>query len=157
MTDFLINIELHENSSFQQQIREKLVQLIKQDTFGNKALPSGRKMAQLIGVSRNTIVLVYESLVDEGYLIARKRSGFFVDPNFVFESGPDLVHSEPIETSRKPNWCKRLSSRPSQLSSLNKDRNWIKNPYFNFRLMVDRLYMQHCASLHTLCKLSPVG
>ncbi|WP_435235058.1 PLP-dependent aminotransferase family protein [Psychromonas sp. PT13] len=129
MTDFLINIELHDNSSFQQQIREKLVQLIKQDTFGDKPLPSGRKMAQMIGVSRNTIVLVYESLVDEGYLIARKRSGFFVHPDLAFESSINLVHSEPIASSRKPNWCKRMQAKPSEFTSLNKDKNWIKNPY----------------------------
>ena len=129
MADFLINIELHNRSSFQQQIREKLVQLIKLDTFGDKPLPSGRKMAQLIGVSRNTIVLVYESLVDEGYLIARKRSGFFVDPNLALEPGPNLVQFKPINATQKPNWCKRMQSRPSQLSALNKDRNWIKNPY----------------------------
>ena len=129
MTDFLINIELHNNSSYQQQIREKLVQLIKQDTFGDKPLPSGRKMAQLIGVSRNTIVLVYESLVDEGYLVARKRSGFFVNPDLALEPSPDLVHSESISTSREPNWSKRLQKKPSEFTSLNKDRNWINYSY----------------------------
>ena len=46
MVDFLMNIELHQNSTYQQQIREKLVELIEQDAFGDKALPSGRKMAQ---------------------------------------------------------------------------------------------------------------
>jgi len=51
------------------------------DTLCDKALPSGRKMAEIIGVSINTIVLVYESLVDEGYLIARKRNDLLVHPN----------------------------------------------------------------------------
>ncbi len=37
MVDFLLHIELHNKSSYQQQIREKLVQLIKQNTFGDKA------------------------------------------------------------------------------------------------------------------------
>ena len=133
MVDFLINIELHQNSTYQQQIREKLVELIEQDTFGDKALPSGRKMAQLLKVSRNTVVLVYESLVDEGYLVARKRSGFFVHPelllvqhltNSVQVNPKDVIHS-----SRQPNWSKRMQRLPSQLSSLDKDENWLKYPY----------------------------
>ncbi|MGB5444323.1 MAG: PLP-dependent aminotransferase family protein, partial [Psychromonas sp.] len=129
MSDFLINIELHNNSSYQQQIREKLVQLVKQDTFGDKPLPSSRKMAELIGVSRNTIVLVYESLVDEGYLVARKRSGFFVDPDLPKDATPNLVHLAPSGAAREPNWCKRMQKKPSQFISLNKDKNWIKYPY----------------------------
>ncbi|WP_413691443.1 PLP-dependent aminotransferase family protein [Psychromonas sp. KJ10-2] len=133
MVDFLINIELHQNSTYQQQIREKLVELIEQDTFGDKALPSGRKMAQLLKVSRNTVVLVYESLVDEGYLVARKRSGFFVHPDLLMvqrltnsvQADPEGVH----RTTRQPDWSKRMLKQPSQLSTLNKDENWLKYPY----------------------------
>jgi GntR family transcriptional regulator/MocR family aminotransferase len=129
MADFLINIELNNNSSYQQQIREKLVHLIKQDTFGNKPLPSGRKMAELIGVSRNTVVLVYESLVDEGYLVARKRSGFFVHPDLPAEASPTLVQITPENEQVNPKWCNRIKKRPSEFSSLNKDKDWIKYPY----------------------------
>ncbi len=129
MTDFLLNIELHHKSSYQQQIREKLVELIKQDAFGNKPLPSSRKMAQLIGVSRNTIVLVYESLVDDGYLIARKRSGFFVHPDLHIEPIPKQEELLSFGTSRAPNWGNRMKEKPSQFTSLNKDKNWFDYPY----------------------------
>ncbi len=129
MTDFLLNIELHNKSSYQQQIREKLVELIKQDAFGDNPLPSSRKMAQLIGVSRNTVVLVYESLVDDGYLIARKRSGFFVHPDLPIEPSPKLEQLTPLSDSRAPNWSKRLQKKPSQFTSLNKDKNWFDYPY----------------------------
>ncbi len=133
MVDFLMNIELHQNSTYQQQIREKLVELIEQDAFGDKALPSGRKMAQLLKVSRNTVVLVYESLVDEGFLVARKRSGFFVHPDLLMvQRLPNSVQKNNlVETPNlnQPNWSKRLQKYPSQLSTLNKDENWIKYPY----------------------------
>ena len=130
MVDFLMNIELHNGSTYQQQIREKLVELIEKDTFGNKALPSGRKMAKLLNVSRNTIVLVYESLVDEGYLVARKRSGFFVHPELAMvQTLPNTVQIIHEETPRRPNWEKRLQKKPSQFPTLNKDQNWIKYPY----------------------------
>ncbi|MEJ6077555.1 PLP-dependent aminotransferase family protein [Vibrio sp. 1-Bac 57] len=133
MVDFLMNIELHQNSTYQQQIREKLVELIEQDAFGDKALPSGRKMAQLLKVSRNTVVLVYESLVDEGFLIARKRSGFFVHPDLLMvQRLPNSVqknHLAETPNLNQPNWSKRLQKHPSQLSTLNKDENWSKYPY----------------------------
>ncbi|MDA7746987.1 PLP-dependent aminotransferase family protein [Psychromonas sp.] len=130
MVDFLMNIELNNDSTYQQQIREKLVELIEQDSFGDKPLPSGRKMAQLLKVSRNTIVLVYESLVDEGYLIARKRSGFFVHPDLSLEhtlsNTVQMLHDK---ASRQPNWSKRLQKTPSDLPTLNKDQNWFNYPY----------------------------
>jgi len=133
MVDFLMNIELHQNSTYQQQIREKLVELIEQDTFGDKALPSGRKMAQLLKVSRNTVVLVYESLVDEGYLIARKRSGFFVHPDLLMvqrlTNSVQTTSEEVLHTPRQPNWSKRILKQPSRMSSLNKDENWLQYPY----------------------------
>ena len=133
MVDFLMNIELHQNSTYQQQIREKLVELIEQDTFGDKALPSGRKMAQLLKVSRNTVVLVYESLVDEGYLVARKRSGFFVHPDLLvvqhLPNSVQLPEQDAPRTAQQPNWSKRLQKHPSQLSTLDKDENWLKYPY----------------------------
>jgi len=133
MVDFLMNIELHKNSTYQQQIREKLVELIEQDSFGVNALPSGRKMAQLLNVSRNTVVLVYESLVDEGYLVARKRSGFFVHSDLLMvqrlsNSVQTTTNNAPL-TSHLPDWSKRLQKKPSQLSTLNKDENWLKYPY----------------------------
>lgn len=129
MVDFLLNIELHKNSSYQQQIREKLVQLIKKDAFGNKPLPSSRTMAQLIGVSRNTIILVYESLVDEGYIISRKRVGFFTHPELRKEPSPEVEKVHSWSDDHAPNWSELLQKNPSQFTSLNKDKDWIKYPY----------------------------
>ena len=130
MVDFLMNIELNNDSTYQQQIREKLVELIEQDSFGTKALPSGRKMAQLLKVSRNTVVLVYESLVDEGYLIARKRSGFFVHPELALvKTLTNSVQAPQSNAARQPNWNKRLQKKTTDLPTLNKDQSWINYPY----------------------------
>ena len=32
----------------------------------------------MLGVSRNTVVLAYQGLLDDGYLVARERSGYYV-------------------------------------------------------------------------------
>ncbi len=42
-------------------------------------LPSCRRLAHALGVSRNTVVLAYQALTDEGFLISRERVGYFVN------------------------------------------------------------------------------
>ena len=44
------------------------------------ALPSSRDLAQLLTLSRNTVTAAYQQLVDDGFLVARPRSGVFVAP-----------------------------------------------------------------------------
>ena len=41
-------------------------------------MPSSRDLASLLKVSRNTIVIAYEQLVDQNFLVSRERSGYFV-------------------------------------------------------------------------------
>ncbi len=129
MSDFLLHLELSQERSYQQQIREKLIDLIQQDQFGQQPLPSSRKMAQLLGVSRNTVVLVYEGLVDDGYLVSRERSGFFVNDQLRGEPRLATVQSLPTRRDDEPDWCKRFQQRPSQMPALDKDRNWMAYPY----------------------------
>jgi len=129
MSEFILNLELHLETSYQQQIREKLIELIQKDQFGNKPLLSSRKMAQLLGVSRNTVVLVYESLVDDGYLISRERSGFFVNPDIQQENVLVLDHPGAQAKATAPNWCDRLPRKPASFSTLEKDPNWMKYPF----------------------------
>src|SRR5262245_48851353 len=43
-------------------------------------LPSSRRLASDLGVSRTTVNLAYDQLIAEGYLVARPRSGIAVSP-----------------------------------------------------------------------------
>jgi GntR family transcriptional regulator/MocR family aminotransferase len=56
-------------------------------------LPATRSLAEDLGVSRNTVLLAYEQLRDEGYASARTGSG-----TYVAQSLPD----EPAPVARKP-------------------------------------------------------
>jgi len=48
---------------------------------GGVRLPSGRELARILGVSRNTVIAAIADLVDHGYLVARERSGVYIaDP-----------------------------------------------------------------------------
>src|SRR5690349_15942860 len=70
----------HENMSLQGRIRGMLVSAILDGQLPpGVPLPSSREMAEQLGVARNTVVLAYQQLADEGYLISRERSGHFVN------------------------------------------------------------------------------
>jgi len=79
MISRLIHIDATSNDSLQSQIRHKLVEGILVGSFASGTkLPSSRKLAVQLGVSRNTVVLVYQHLIDEGYIESRERSGIYV-------------------------------------------------------------------------------
>ena len=79
MRDWLIHIKRGEYASLQTQIREALVSaILDRQLDQQEPIPSTRKMAKSLGVSRNTVVLAYQGLMDDGYLLARQRSGYFV-------------------------------------------------------------------------------
>jgi len=81
MRDALFHLSGDSGGSIQSRIRGMLVSAILDGQLPEDSpLPSSRKMAQILGVSRNTVVLVYQGLVDDGYLVARERSGFYVQP-----------------------------------------------------------------------------
>jgi GntR family transcriptional regulator/MocR family aminotransferase len=76
----LIHIDSSLDESLQSQIRSKLVEGILVGSFAlGSRLPSSRKLAEQLGVARNTVVLVYQTLQDEGYIVSRERSGIYVN------------------------------------------------------------------------------
>jgi GntR family transcriptional regulator/MocR family aminotransferase len=81
ITGSLIAIELDENSqeSIHQQIQSKLRAAIVSGRLpAGIRLPSTRIFAGEIGVSRNTVLQVFEALTEEGLLISRLGAGTFV-------------------------------------------------------------------------------
>jgi len=83
MSNRLIHFDFSLDESLQRQIRKNVVEGILTVSFaaGSK-LPSSRKLAKQLEVSRNTVVLVYQSLIDEGYILSRERSGIYVSDDF---------------------------------------------------------------------------
>ena len=79
MWDRLFRLSAESGMSLQGQIRQTLVSAILDGQLPpDVPLPSSRQLAAELGVARNTVVLAYQELVDEGYLIPRQRSGYFV-------------------------------------------------------------------------------
>ena len=72
MIRHLLHVDFEAHRGLQEQVRESLVNAILGGIFAaDTPLPSCRQLAQQLQVSRNTTALVFESLVNEGYLISR--------------------------------------------------------------------------------------
>jgi GntR family transcriptional regulator/MocR family aminotransferase len=79
MTDYLFQLPDKRTGTLQTQIQEMMVRaILSQQLPAGCLLPSGRKLAQQLNVSRNTVVLAYLNLMDEGFINSRERRGFFV-------------------------------------------------------------------------------
>ncbi len=124
----------------QDQIRRMLVGAILDGRLPlGTPLPSSRKLADELSVARNTVVLAYQQLVDEGYLVSRERSGHYVNPEIL---GFRLEAARPraAGVAPGPSWAERLRLRPSG------QRNIVKRPDWQ-RFRYPFLYGQYDASL----------
>jgi len=127
--DSLFQLNRVENVSIQSQIREMLVSAILGGQLpSNTPLPSSRKMSKTLGVSRNTVVLAYQGLVDDGYLQSRERSGFYVDPQ-ILEGRADQQDYTPPQKPDGISWEHRFKLRPSDNRNHIKPLDWQSYPY----------------------------
>ena len=79
MRNDLYHIERSAMTTLQAQIRETLVSAVLSGQLSEgDPIPSTRAMAQRLHVSRNTVMLAYQSLAADGFLESRERSGFYV-------------------------------------------------------------------------------
>jgi GntR family transcriptional regulator / MocR family aminotransferase len=119
------------NLSLQGQIREMLVDAILDGILPvGAAVPSSREMAEQLGVGRITVVLAYQQLADEGYLLSRQRKGHFVNPDIVKGRLKIQEREEPGATSSgKTEWANRLCMHPSSQRSIVKPPDWQKFPF----------------------------
>lgn len=93
----------------------------------DKRLPSCREMAEQLGVSRNTVFAAYSRLMDLGLVVARDRSGYYVNP---------LVKEQTVATQNNASDKNATSSMqsPVEFESLglvpvDNPLNWTSYPY----------------------------
>lgn len=89
-------------------------------------LPSGRELAQLVGVSRNTAVLVYDRLVSDGYLDARPRDGYYVC-GAIERAGVVRVNTHGLLDP--PEWDQRARRPEHALRWLDRPAGWRRFRY----------------------------
>ncbi|WP_205737736.1 PLP-dependent aminotransferase family protein [Granulosicoccus antarcticus] len=80
----LIRLDSDDDQSLQAQLRQALVKAILDSRIPvDIPLPSSRELSRQLGVARNTVVLAYQHLIDEHYLISHERRGYFVNPEIL--------------------------------------------------------------------------
>jgi GntR family transcriptional regulator / MocR family aminotransferase len=131
LRDWLIHLRRGEYASLQTQIREALVSAILDRNLDQaEPIPSTRKMAKSLGVSRNTVVLAYQSLLDDGYLVARERSGYFVSDKALAETPAQTrrFQVKPVAAS-SVDWSRRFKHKPAVAEFPSKPQDWQKYPF----------------------------
>ncbi len=129
MRDQLFHLSADTGGSLQSQVREMMVRAILDGHIpAGSAVPSCRQLARQLGVARNTVVLAYQRLVDEGYLNSRERSGYYVNEDIL--GGRVATVEEPeSEDIFGPAWDSRLKTAPSLQRNIVKPDDWQSYPY----------------------------
>ncbi|MBL8287998.1 MAG: PLP-dependent aminotransferase family protein [Rubrivivax sp.] len=126
------------NLNLQGQIREMLVSAILDGHLpAGVPIPSSRDMADQLGVARNTVVLAYQQLADEGFLVSRQRSGHFVNTQMLAGRPAARTGAAGAEARRGPgpgptpgpDWQQRLRLHPAAQRSIVKPADWQAYPY----------------------------
>ncbi len=79
LATFSLTINLHTDTPLYSQIADQIRKLIHQDRLRcNDRLPSSRKLAQILNISRTSTLNAYEQLISEGLLVTRSTSGIYV-------------------------------------------------------------------------------
>jgi GntR family transcriptional regulator/MocR family aminotransferase len=130
LRDWLVHIRRSEYASLQTQIREALVSAILDGQLGrDEPVPSTRKMAKSLGVSRNTVVLAYQGLLDDGYLMARERSGYYVAEKALETVAPKRAPPATPAVQGANFWPSRLKTEPASKEILSKPLDWQSYAY----------------------------
>ena len=80
----LFRLDSNTGESLQAQLRQALVKAILDGRVPPEvALPSSRELSRQLNVARNTVVLAYQHLIDERYLLSHERRGYFVNPEML--------------------------------------------------------------------------
>ena len=129
--DILIHLQTDGPLSLQEQVRRGIMRAVAAgDLAPGARAPSSRRLAARLGVSRNTVLLAYQQLASEGFLLGRERSGLFVAADLAPAPPPGRGEvaggrAEPATASWRPNF--RTSTRVDEPRRVPPD--WTRYPY----------------------------
>ena len=125
MWDQLIQLSHDSKTTLQHQLREELVSAILNGQIAlDRSLPSSRELAKRLGIARNTVVITYQNLVDDGYLCTRERSGHFINAQILKGRVEPDQKKENNDPECSPDWWNRYKHIPSRQQNINKPSDW---------------------------------
>ena len=103
MYENMISIDRKAHESLQKQIRRQIaIGIVNRQYPLHRPLPSIRRLSAELRVSVTTVALAYEALKNDGFVVARDRSGFFVNPDVLTDPGHALRREVPAEIAMPP-------------------------------------------------------
>lgn len=112
-----------QEGTLQHRIRQMVAEgILSGRLLPGERMPSSRKLAVHLGVSRITVTLAYAELVADDFLTAQGRSGYFVSHTAPQPGAPPRRRANDTDTV---DWARMLGHRPPS-GNLNrgKPRNW---------------------------------
>jgi GntR family transcriptional regulator/MocR family aminotransferase len=111
------------SSTLQGRVREMMVHSILMGLVPPGAkVPPSRALAAALGLSRNTVLLALQVLVDKGFLISSSRSGLVVNADILLGQANHSTPPAVVQSGLK--WDNRLVSRLGNQRNIIKPANW---------------------------------
>ncbi len=127
--ELLIRLDPDSSLGLQNQIRQKLVDAILSGVLpAGQRLLSSRKLAKQLKVARNTVVLAYNQLIDEGFIISRERSGLFVDEQ-ILNGRLNFCHEPKKVAVDEQRWQQKIKINDIGTLDFIWPGDWQKHPY----------------------------
>jgi GntR family transcriptional regulator / MocR family aminotransferase len=113
--------------TLQSRIKEMLVHAILEGFVSDRArLPSSRALAEALGLSRTTVTIALQRMLDHGFLVSRPRSGLYVNREILT---PYLGAAAAPARPSGIDWRGRLRVAPSRQRNIAKPRDWHSYDY----------------------------
>lgn len=112
----------HSEATLQQQIQQIVSDAIMSGRcVAGEKMPSSRRLAAQLGVSRITVTLAYTELVSNEYLVSRDRSGYFIA-----DTAPKRPSFREVDKSQSGgvDWDGILARRPQPRQNIARPPNW---------------------------------
>lgn len=87
-------------------------------------IPSGRHIAEIFGISRTTVQVAYSGLLEDGFIVAKPRSGYFVSHHISPITVGHDDDSGPHGTCREVDWVQLASTAAPPLPELDRQPRW---------------------------------
>lgn len=116
---------------FEGTLQQKIQRMISEGVLSGRfipgaKLPSSRKLAAHLAISRITVTLAYSELVSDDYLIAKGRSGYYVSPTAPQRSRFDAPKGVMAD---KVDWNRAIGQRYTGQVLVEKPVDWRSYPY----------------------------